>query len=153
MCPREIWNLTIFWRDHMQIFFGALSIRGLDSSLVPGNRWLLRSGFPDVMHAARAATDFIVNVRHLDNGAHVTVTGEARAVGEQPAIEMTDINAAGSLAPHFIASDEFQAELANADPDIKSLFQKPATRRTIGKKAASKGKSKAEKKAGTRHSK
>jgi hypothetical protein len=119
----------------MQIFFGALSIRGLDSFLLPGNRWLLMAGFPDVRHAARAATNFIA-IRHLDTGAYVVVTGEERTIGEQPAIEMTDINAAGRLAPRFIASDEYKAELADAEQDVKLLF-KPTSR----KKAASKRKS------------
>jgi hypothetical protein len=56
-------------REIMQITFGTLSRRGLDSFLNPQNDWLLRAGFPDPQQAAVAATNFIVNIKHLPDGA------------------------------------------------------------------------------------
>jgi hypothetical protein len=119
----------------MEIIFGALSIRDLDSFLVPQSAWLLMSGFPDARQAARAATNFIVNVRKLESGDHVAVTGLKRMVGQQPAIEMTAINLAGPLAAHFIASDDFQADLANAEPEVTAMF---STTAAAGGKGAAK---------------
>lgn len=123
----------------MEFIFGAVSIRGLDSFLVPPNAWLLMAGFPDVRQAARAATNFIVNVRRIQNGSHVAVTGIKKTVGQQPAFEMTDINLAGTLALHFIASEDFQADLATAEPEIKLLFSKRKDRKRLAKPAARKG--------------
>jgi hypothetical protein len=122
----------------MKILFGALSIRGLDSFLVPSDSWLLMSGFPDSRQAARAATNFIVNVRLLHSGDQVAVTGTKKAVGSQPAVEMTDINAAGTLATHFIATPDFQKELAAAKPKVQSMFKegRTTTRSGGGKRAA-----------------
>jgi hypothetical protein len=84
----------------MQIIFGALSIKGLDSFLQPQDALLLLGGFPDPQQAARAATNFIVNVRAIPNGTPVAVTGVPTSIGSQPAIVMTDINRAGGLEVH-----------------------------------------------------
>lgn len=84
----------------MEIIFGTLAIRGLDSSLLPQSALLLMSGFPDPHHAARAATNFIVNVKGLTDGTPVAVTGLPTPIGSQPAIVMSDINAAGGLEAH-----------------------------------------------------
>jgi hypothetical protein len=84
----------------MQIIFGTLSINGLISMLQPQNALLLMAGFPDPHQAARAATNFIVNVKGLTSGTAVAVTGTPTTVGTQPAIVMTNINAAGGLEEH-----------------------------------------------------
>lgn len=84
----------------MQIIFGTLSIRGLDSSLLPQSALLLMSGFPDPHHAACAATNFIVNVKGLTDGTAAAVTGMPTSIGTQAAIVMSDINAAGGLEAH-----------------------------------------------------
>ena len=84
----------------MQIIFGTLSIRGLDSLLLPQNALLLMAGFPDPHQAARAATNFIVNVKGIASGSAVAVTGMPTTIGSQPAIVMTDINLAGGLEAH-----------------------------------------------------
>jgi hypothetical protein len=96
----------------MQIIFGNLSRRDLDSFLNPQNDWLLLAGFPDPQQAAVAATNFIVNIRHLPDGAAVIVTGIPTAVGAQPAIIMTDINPAGELMSHAAAHPLFRERLA-----------------------------------------
>src|ERR1700678_2679086 len=86
----------------MELIFGTLSIDEptLTSLLEPGDIWLLLSGFPDPDQAGHAATNFILNVRHLSNGARVAVTGTRGTINTQPVITMTDINAAGSLMDH-----------------------------------------------------
>lgn len=84
----------------MQIIFGKLAITGLNSMLFPQDALLLMAGFPDPNQAARAATNFIVNVKGIANGAAVAVTGTPTTVGTQPAIVMTDINLAGGLEAH-----------------------------------------------------
>jgi hypothetical protein len=96
----------------MEIIFGTLSIDEptLTSLLEPGDNWLLLSGFPDPEQAGRAATNFIMNVRHLPNAAPVAVTGTRNTIGTQPVIIMTDINAAGNLMQHaMIAMKEGKA--------------------------------------------
>jgi hypothetical protein len=60
------------------------------------------SGFPDPDQAGHAATNFILNVRHLANGTPVAVTGSRNTIGTQPVIIMTDINAAGNLMDHAL---------------------------------------------------
>jgi hypothetical protein len=84
----------------MQVIFGTLAINGLASMLRPQNALLLMSGFPDAQQASRAATNFIVNIKGLRSGTAVAVTGTSTSVGNQPAIVMTDINAAGGLEKH-----------------------------------------------------
>lgn len=84
----------------MQIIFGTLSILALDSFLQPQNALLLMVGFPDPQQAARAATNFIVNVKGIANGTAVAVTGTPNTIGNQPAIVMSDINPAGGLEAH-----------------------------------------------------
>jgi len=84
----------------MQIIFGTLSIRGLDSFLLPQSALLLMSGFPDPQQASRAATNFIVNIKGLTDGTAVAVTGVPTTIGSQAAIVMSDINAAGGLEAH-----------------------------------------------------
>ena len=93
----------------MQIIFGTLSIQGLRSFLEPGNAWLLMTGFPDPNQAGVAATNFIVNVKHLADNTQVAVTGTRSVIGSQPVIIMADINAAGTLMAHAMAIPEFQA--------------------------------------------
>jgi hypothetical protein len=90
----------------MEIMFGTLSIieSELTSLLEPGDNWLLLARFPDPDQAGRAATNFILNVKHLSNGAPVAVTGARNTIGTQPVIVMTDINAAGSLVEHAMAA-------------------------------------------------
>jgi hypothetical protein len=88
----------------MQILFGTLSLRGLTSLLMPGQRWLLMVGFPDPQQAGVAATNFIVNVRHLQDNTAVAVTGTPSSIGTQPVIVMSDINAAGPLMEHAVAA-------------------------------------------------
>jgi hypothetical protein len=92
----------------MQIIFGTLSIAGLNSILLPQNALLLMAGFPDPQQAARAATNFIVNVKGLANGTAVAVTGTPTTIGSQPAIVMSDINPAGGLEAH---APEAQAQV------------------------------------------
>jgi hypothetical protein len=58
------------------------------------------SGFPDPNQAARAATNFIVNIKGIADGSAVAVTGTPTTVGSQPAIVMTDINTSGGLEAH-----------------------------------------------------
>lgn len=84
----------------MQIIFGTLSITALESILNPQNAWLLLAGFPDPQQAGWAATNFIVNVKHIPNGSAVAVTGIPTSVGNQPAIVMSDINISGGLEQH-----------------------------------------------------
>jgi hypothetical protein len=84
----------------MQIIFGNLSIRGLDSFLLPQGALLLMSGFPDPKQAARAATNYIVNVKGIADGTAVAVTGMPTTIGSQPAIIVSDINPAGGLEVH-----------------------------------------------------
>jgi len=84
----------------MQIIFGTLSINGLTSFLLPQNALLLMAGFPDPHQAARAATNFIVNVKDIASGAAVAVAGTPTTVGSQRAIVMNDINTAGGLEAH-----------------------------------------------------
>lgn len=89
----------------MQIVFGTLSIEGLTSMLLPQNAILLMSGFPDPNQAARAATNYIVNIKAIASGTAVAVMGTTTNVGSQPAIVMTDINPSGGLEAH---ATEFQ---------------------------------------------
>jgi hypothetical protein len=84
----------------MQIIFGKLVIRKLDSFLIPQNALLVMAGFPDPAQAARAATNFIVNTKHIASDTPVAVTGVPFMIGAQPAIVMTDINPAGGLEAH-----------------------------------------------------
>jgi hypothetical protein len=84
----------------MQIIFGTLSINGLTSMLLPQNAMLLMTGFPDPNQAARAATNFIVNIKGIPDGTAVAVSGTPTTVGSQPAIVMTDINPSGGLEEH-----------------------------------------------------
>jgi hypothetical protein len=93
----------------MEVIFGTLSIQGLNSLLMPQDSWLLLVGFPDPKQAAVAATNFIVNVRHLANQAQVAVTGTRGTVGAQLVIIMSDINAAGALMAHAVASPAYKA--------------------------------------------
>jgi hypothetical protein len=90
----------------MQVTFGTLSIQGLNSLLLPNNNLLLQTGFPDPQQAARAATNFIVNVKGIANNTPVAVTGTLTSIGSQPAIIMTDINPSGGLEAH---AAEFKA--------------------------------------------
>lgn len=96
----------------MEIIFGTLMINGLSSFLDSGGAWLLMSGFPDPNQAGAAATNFIVNVKHLANNTPAAVTGTRNAIGTQAVIIMTDINAAGTLMEHAIATPEFKARKA-----------------------------------------
>ena len=76
--------------------------------LYPQNAVLLMAEFPDPHQAARAATNYIVNVRGIGNGP-VAVTGTPTSVGNQPAIVMSDINSSGGLeqhAPEIVAAEE-----------------------------------------------
>jgi hypothetical protein len=101
----------------VQVIFGQLSISGLDSTLLPQNAWLLLGGFPDPEQAARAATNYIVNVKGLRDGASVAVTGVQTSVGNQLAIVMSDINASGGLeqhAPEAMAQSSAQARPARS---------------------------------------
>lgn len=84
----------------MQVIFGRVLVHQLISELLPQNALLLLSGFPDPAQASRAATNFIVNVRNIPSGSPVAVTGTPTSVGNQPAIVLTDINAAGGLETH-----------------------------------------------------
>jgi hypothetical protein len=84
----------------MQIIFGTLSIVNLTSMLLPQDALLLMAGFPDPQQAARAATNFIVNVKGISSGTAVAVTGTPITVGNQPAIVMSDINPSGGLEQH-----------------------------------------------------
>lgn len=99
----------------MEIIFGTLMIKGLSSFLEPGDAWLLMSGFPDPNQAGTAATNFIVNVKHLTNDTPVAVTGTRNVIGTQPVIIMTDINAAGTLMEHAMATPEFKAREAGSE--------------------------------------
>jgi hypothetical protein len=90
----------------MQIIFGTLSINGLTSVLLPQNAMLLMTGFPDPNQAARAATNYIVNIKGIASGTAVAVSGTPTSVGSQPAIVMADINPSGGLEEH---AAEFRA--------------------------------------------
>jgi hypothetical protein len=99
----------------MQMFFGTLVINGLDSFLEPPNAWLLLGGYPDPQHAGWAATNYIVNVKGLQSGTPVAVSGIPTTVGSQPAIVMSDINASGGLEQHLddtAATSRVQVRLA-----------------------------------------
>ena|SRR5579863_9992538 len=85
----------------MQMFFGQLTINGLDCMLVPPNAWLLLGGYSDPQHAGWAATNYIVNVKGLKSGTPVALSGIQTTVGTQPAIVMNDINASGGLEQHL----------------------------------------------------
>jgi hypothetical protein len=104
--------------------FGTLSIQGLNSFLTPQSSWLLLVGFPDPKQAAVAATNFIVNVRHLADQAQVAVTGARSTVGSQPIIIMSDINAAGALMAHAVATPEYQAMNAAVKEDTEGSPQR-----------------------------
>jgi len=91
----------------MQIIFGKLSINGLTSMLLPQGAMLLMTGFPDPNQAARAATNYIVNIKGIASGTAVAVSGTPTTVGSQPAIVMTDINPSGGLEEHAV---EFRTE-------------------------------------------
>jgi hypothetical protein len=84
----------------MQIIFGTLSIAGLNCTLMPQDALLLMVGFPDPKQAARAATNFIVNVKGIANETPVAVTGTPATIGSQPAIVMSDINPSMGLEAH-----------------------------------------------------
>jgi hypothetical protein len=98
----------------VEIIFGSLSGRKLDTFLMPQNAWLLLNGFPDPAQAARAATNFIVNIKHLENGSPVAVTGVRIMVGTQRAIILSDINAAGPLMEHAMGDADFQGATGQA---------------------------------------
>jgi hypothetical protein len=104
----------------MQIIFGALSITGLESILNPQNAWLLLAGFPDPQQAGWAATNFIVNVKHIPNGSAVAVTGTPTSVGNQPAIVMSDVNVSGGLEQHATPQAVTAREAKSASRRSKS---------------------------------
>ncbi len=120
----------------MEVNFGALSIQGLNSLLLPQDAWLLLVGFPDPKQAGVAATNFIVNVRHLADQAHVAVTGTKGTVGSQAVIIMSDINAAGALMAHAIATPEYKALTASVKKD-----EQASVRVGLKKKAGASGRS------------
>ncbi len=120
----------------MQIIFGTLSIQGLRSFLDPGQAWLLMTGFPDPNQAGVAATNFIVNVRHLTDNTQVAVTGTRNVIGTQPVIIMSDVNAAGALMAHAMATPEFQAlEAAGKKGMRKSSERVPKPKSGSGKRS------------------
>jgi len=129
----------------MEVNFGTLSIQGLNSFLFPQGSWLLLVGFPDPKQAAVAATNFIVNVRHLADQAQVAVTGTRGTVGSQAVIIMSDINAAGALMAHAVASPEYKALDAAAkkgkkksplgDPEKKPGASGRSSKKTVSKDA------------------
>ncbi len=96
----------------MEVNFGTISIRGLNSFLVPHEFWLLMAGFPDQKQAAIAATNFIVNVKHLADESDVAVIGVRSTAGSQPVIVMSDLNPAGPLMERAIATPEYRAMIA-----------------------------------------
>lgn len=97
----------------MQIIFGTLAIEALNSFLLPQGALLLMTGFPDPQQAARAATNFIVNVKGIASGTAVAVTGMPTTIGSQSAIVMSDINPAGGLEAH---APEAQAPPKPSEP-------------------------------------
>ena len=123
----------------MELIFGTLSIDepNLTSLLVEAeasDNWLLLSGFPDPYQAGRAATNFIVNTRHLSSGVAVAVTGTRSTIGTQPVVTMTDISAAGSLMQHALASMK-EGKAASAGP--RNLRKKSGTsKKNAGRKIA-----------------
>lgn len=119
----------------MQLIFGTLSIDepNLTSLLEPGDNWLLLAGFPDPDQAGHAATNFILNVRHLANGTPVAVTGTRNTIGTQPVIIMTDINAAGSLMQHAIAIAKRGQPSANTSTESIGRTKKGGLKATIRK--------------------
>src|SRR5258706_5978323 len=120
----------------MQIIFGTLSIQGLRSFLDPGQAWLLMTGLPDRSQAGVAATTFIVNVRHLTDNTQVAVTGTRNVIGTQPVIIMSDVNAAGALMAHAMATPEFQAlEAAGKKGMRKSSERVPKPKSGSGKRS------------------
>jgi len=78
---------------------GTLRINATDAVLVEQGALLLMTGFPDPQQAASAARDFIVKVKGIPNNTVVDVTGVSTNIGKQPAIVMSDINAAPPIAP------------------------------------------------------
>ena len=120
----------------MEIIFGTLSIQALHSFLEPGNAWLLMAGFPDPNQAGTAATNFIVNLKHLADNTQVAVTGTRNAIGTQPVIIMTDINAAGALMAHAMATPEFQTRKVAAKGTRK--FSERTPKPTSGSRKRSK---------------
>lgn len=128
----------------MQIIFGTLSIQGLHSFLEPGNAWLLMTGFPDPNQAGVAATNFVVNVKHLADNTQVAVAGTRSTIGSQPVIIMSDINAAGALMAHAMATPDFQAlkaartrakrKSSERVPKRKASPKRRSTKRSQGQK-------------------
>src|SRR5215467_3898542 len=96
----------------MHILFGTLSLKGLDSYLMPQSAWLLMSGFPDRQQAAVAATNFIVNVRNLEDGTNVAVIGDPTLVDGRPVIILADANAAGTLMDDALEHPLYREQLA-----------------------------------------
>lgn len=121
-----------------EIIFGTLSITEseLISNLEPGDNWLLLDGFPDPEQAGRAATKFILK-KHLPNGAPVAVTGTRNAVGTQPVIVMTDINAADSLLQYVLAITK-QGKAAGRRAKTIKRKSTPKKNKVAGKPSAKK---------------
>jgi hypothetical protein len=128
----------------MEITFGTLRRNGLSTYLEAGEYWLLMTGFPDPKQAGVAATNFIFNVKHLSENTPVAVTGTKNTIGTQPVIVMSDINAAGSLMEHAMASPDFNAsgtgnkQVKNSSPKSKAKTTSSAmsrSNRSTGSKA------------------
>ena len=122
----------------MQLIFGTLTVDepNLASFLDPAEEWLLLAGFPDPAQAGHAATNFILNVRHLSNGSPVAVTGTRSTIGTQPVIMMTDINAAGSLMEHAMTMAKRSGPVGRASKKAGKSSAKKA--KGSGKPAAKK---------------
>jgi hypothetical protein len=124
----------------VEIIFGTLSIDvpDLTSILLPGKDWLLLSGFPDPNQAGHAATNFILNVRHLANNAPVAVTGTRNVIGTQPVIIMTDINAAGALMTHALTAVKGARVLSSSRKTQASRASSGDAKKKTSRKAAGK---------------
>jgi len=110
----------------MQVIFGTLSIHALTSMLLPQDALLLMTGFPDPNQAARAATNFIVNIKGIPSGSRVAVTGIPTTVGSQPAIVMSDINLSGGLEQHAPEVKSAEGQAHQAAP-VSAHAEKPRT--------------------------
>ncbi|MFL6233555.1 MAG: hypothetical protein ACJ76N_10515 [Thermoanaerobaculia bacterium] len=119
----------------MELLFGTLSIRELNSFLlIPQDLWLLMVDFPDPEQAGAAATNFISNIKHISDGTDVAVKGTRNSIDNTPVFIMSDINEAGGLMTHVLASPTIQPELNIATRPKRKKALKSPTKRMAGKK-------------------
>ena len=134
----------------MELYFGTISIRGLNSFLEPHDLLLLMEGFRN-QHASIAATNYIINIKHLADETEVAVVGAKRMVGSQGVVVMSDVNPAGPLMEHIVETSEYRALSASGkrdqnhrakDASRKDSLKELSSRPHSGSKAEPSGKKK-----------